>query len=327
MKYKINNNQFKKIVNLIVEQQDNNETLRKLISFFDDIVSKNKPIDELSDSFDIKIMNIMLRLLSRNKQIPITDKIDENIKKYINEYQKNNNLKVTGFYSLDTISDFVKKAIQKPEIKKSTTTKSTGGVDFMEITKKVIDKMEGGYWHGSTPKNVETSKLGICSNHPKGSMGKSTETMFGLDRYNGNIEKTPEGQEFFNIIDNEKKQLGMPKFCEKWKWLYRGGDKETQLKELAATIMKNSFDRNMNNFVKNTETKKRILNNPSLLFHMSYATWNGSGFFKKFANSLDNAIKQGKSDQELIDIAIQDREGTRLLNKQKTKAAILNPLA
>lgn len=327
MRYKINNNQFKKIVNLIVEQQDIKETLKKLTSFFNNIVSKNKPIDELSDSFDIKIMNIMLRLLTRNKQIPITDKIDENIKKYINEYQKNNHLKVTGFYSLDTISDFAKKAMEKPEINKSTTTKSTGGVDFMEITKKVIDKMEGGYWNGKTKNNLEKSKLGICNNHPSGSMDRSTETMFGLDRYNGNIEKSPEGQEFFNIIDNEKKQLGMSQFCEKWKWLYRGGDKETKLKELAANIMKNSFDRNMNNFVKNPETKKRILNNPSLLFHMSYATWNGQGFFKKFANSLDNAIKQGKSDQELIDIAIQDREGTRLKNKPKTKAAILNPLS
>lgn len=197
--------------------------------------------------------------------------------------------------------------------------------DFMDVTKKVIANFEGGYWNGSTSKNESTTKLGICKNHPKGSMGASTETMFGLDRFNGNIESSPEGREFFKIIDDEKQKLGMEAFCKKWKWLYKGGENEEKLKELAAKIMKKSFDRNMSNFVKDQKVKDKIMKNKGLLVHMSYASWNGPGFFKKFANELTDAVKQGKSDSELLDVAIQSRANTKLLNKDKVAAAIKNP--
>jgi len=197
--------------------------------------------------------------------------------------------------------------------------------DFTEITKKVIANFEGGYWNGSTSENEKTSKMGICSNHPEGSMGKSTETMFGLDRYNGNIESSPEGKEFFEIIDQEKKDLGMSEFCKKWKWLYRGGDKQQKLLELAVKIMKRSFDRNMSNFVKDEKVKQKIMSNKGLLVHMTYACWNGPGFFQKFAKALTEAVNDGKSDSELIDVAIQSRAKTGLLNKDKVEAAIRNP--
>ena len=47
---------------------------------------------------------------------------------------------------------------------------------------KVIDEFEGGYWNP------------YCKHKSIG--GSSTETMFGLDRYNGNIERTDEGKKF-----------------------------------------------------------------------------------------------------------------------------------
>ena len=214
----------------------------------------------------------------------------------------------------------------EPTPSNPTVVSTSGGdSDFMDVTKKVIANFEGGYWNGSTTKNESTTKLGICKNHPKGSMGASTETMFGLDRYNGNIESSPEGKEFFKIIDNEKQKLGMDGFCKKWKWLYRGGENEEKLKELAAKIMKKSFDRNMSNFVKDQNVKDKIMKNKGLLVHMSYASWNGPGFFRKFANELTNAVKQGKSDSELINVAIQSRANTKLLNKDKVAAAIKNP--
>ena len=212
------------------------------------------------------------------------------------------------------------------EPSKTTVSQTSGSdSDFMDVTKKVIANFEGGYWNGSTSKNESTSKLGICKNHPKGSMGASTETMFGLDRYNGNIESSPEGREFFEIIDDQKEELGMDAFCKKWKWLYRGGENEEKLKELAAKIMKKSFDRNMSNFVKDQEVKDKIMKNKGLLVHMTYACWNGPGFFKKFANELTDAVKQGKSDSELLDVAIQSRANTKLLNKDKVATAIKNP--
>jgi hypothetical protein len=201
-----------------------------------------------------------------------------------------------------------------------------GSSNFERITKTVIDKFEGGYWNP------------FCK-HPSSGMGKSTETMFGLDRYNGNIESSSEGKEFFKIIDDEKYDAGakssgsgsnmkwsnMGNFCGEWKWLYRGGDKEGRLKDLAVKIMKRNFDRNISNFVKNPKTKEKIETIPGLTLHMSYATWNGPGFFKKFANSLDQGVSQGLSDKELIELVINDRSKTRLLNKDKVANAIRNP--
>jgi hypothetical protein len=207
------------------------------------------------------------------------------------------------------VDDFVDK-ISSPESYKIENINVDS--NWMTITKKVIDKLEGGYWN---PK---------CG-HPSSGMGKSTETMFGLDRYNGNIESTSEGRQFFGLIDQEKKKLGKTEFCKKWKWLYRGGDKEETLKNLAARIMKNSFDRNMKNFVKDPEAKKRILGNKNLLLHMSYASWNGPGFFQKFAKSIENGVKQGMTNKELVDLAISDRSRTKLANKNKTEALIKNP--
>lgn len=219
--------------------------------------------------------------------------------------------------------------IQTPEDTSTETIISTGGGEsnFMDITKKVIENFEGGYWNP------------FCPSHPKSSMGKSTETMFGLDRYNGNIESTPEGQEFFKIIDDEKRAMGakssgtgkgmtwtnMDNFCKKWKWNSRGGNKEQKLKNLASSIMKRSFDRNMSNFVKDLKTKNKIMNNKGLLLHMSYASWNGPGFFQKFAKKLEQGVKQGMTDKELIDLAVQSRSTTGLLNKSKVERGIRNP--
>jgi len=208
----------------------------------------------------------------------------------------------------------------------STFTNSTGNVNdkWMNVTKKVIDKFEGGYWNGTTPKNNKTSILGICDNHPKGSMGASTETMFGLDRYNGSIEKTPEGKEFFEIIDNQKKELGMSNFCKKWHWGYKGGENEDKLKGLAAKIMKHSYDRNSDNYF-SPELKKRVESDDRLLMHFSYASWNGPGFFQKFAKSLNKLVEQGKSNDELLDQAIQDRKNSSLIRQDKVAAVLVNP--
>ena len=74
--------------------------------------------------------------------------------------------------------------------------------------------------------------------------------------------------------------------------------------------MYNEYEKNMSNYVKDPETKKRIEGNEGLLLHMSYATWNGPGHFQKFAKKLETAVKEGKSDEELLDIAKNNRTNT-----------------
>jgi hypothetical protein len=195
------------------------------------------------------------------------------------------------------------KGVKSEDLKKyiDTTFISGGGVDsnWMTITQKVIDTFEGGYWN-----------YWECKNHPYDSIyNKSGETLFGLDRKAGKIENiSAEGREFFKIIDEEKQRLGMDKFCQVWKYNYRGGPLEGRLKELAAKVMKRLYDQNMSNYVKNSEVKKRIEGNPGLLLHMSYACWNGPGFFQKFANKLEEGVNNGLSDEELIQLVTKQRE-------------------
>lgn len=261
----------------------------------------------------------------------------------ITESEKNNikslyNIKEDSESFADGILDLVfnPKNTQTTDNKDVETTNDTtydidelsGSVDenWMKITKKVIDKLEGGYWNP------------ICT--PSSRMGKSTETMFGLDRYNGNIESTNSGKEFFRLIDNEKTRLGatskkrligdrlkwsnMGNFCSTWSYNYKGGPLEEKLKTLAAKIMKERYDNDSKNYL-TPEAKKVVESNPNLLLHFSYATWNGSGYFKNFAKTINNEVKKGTLTPKLIDLAISDRKNTGLLNKQKVEDAIRNP--
>lgn len=180
----------------------------------------------------------------------------------------------------------------------SSTSSGNVATNWDEVTEQVIDNFEGGYWN-----------YWQCKNHPWHSMYKNSgETLFGLDRKAGNIENlSSDGKEFFRLIDEEKEKMGMENFCKTWVYNYRGGQLEERLKDLASKIMYQQYEKNMSNYIKDPETKERIEKNPGLLLHMSYATWNGPGFFKKFAEKLETAVKQGASDEELIDIAKDSR--------------------
>ena len=185
--------------------------------------------------------------------------------------------------------------------------------NFIDVTKKIINEFEGGYWNPSCSNfsgSKHPSKSGIYSN--------STETMFGLDRYNGNIESIPSGKLFFELIDQEKEDMGaeqinqkewknLDNFCKKWKWNYKGGELQDKLTNLAALTMEKFYNDNVKSYL-NDETKKVIESNRGLLLHFSYATWNGMGYFKKFAKSMNDAVKEGKPMDELLKIAKKDRE-------------------
>jgi hypothetical protein len=185
----------------------------------------------------------------------------------------------------------------------STSYKSSGKGDFNEITKKVIENFEGGYW------NPECARY-PGSKHPAktGMYSRSGETMFGLDREAGRIEDvSSDGRKFFKLIDDQKEKLGMENFCKKWTWNYRGGDIKNELLNLAVKTMKSLFEKYSKNYL--SEKARNIVNNSNpLLLHFSYATWNGPGFFKDFANSINKAVNDGKSEKELVKIAKSDRD-------------------
>lgn len=220
---------------------------------------------------------------------------------------------------MSKVIDYVKQSLRNQD---STPTRGRGSVDtsisnfvgsvddkWMNITKQVIDKFEGGYW------NPE------CG-HPTKGMGKSTETMFGLDRKNGGWDKSTCGKKFFGLIDAEKDKLGKSEFCKVWKHGYKGGSLENELKNIASSCMKDVYERNMKTFP--SEVKQKIESNPGLLIHFSYACWNGPGYFQTFAKSIKRGIEEKLSDDELIKLAIKDRKNSNLYHQDKVASVINN---
>lgn len=122
----------------------------------------------------------------------------------------------------------------------------------------------------------------------------SGETMFGLDRVQGNLESPKEHPKsykdaiaFFKLIDDAKA-------FDLWEWNYIPPEPlRGQLLFYAAKIMKVAFDRNMNNFVPNAQLRALIPTNGKLMYNFAYATWNGSGWFKAFGEKLTAVYEKG----------------------------------
>ena len=163
---------------------------------------------------------------------------------------------------------------------------------FKDQVIQVIDKFEGGYYH---PNMLLDGRV------KDKRYSKSGETMFGIDRLKGgSINKTAAGKRFWNLID----QANASKL---WKWNYKGGSLAPELKNLAAEMIEPLF----NNLSKSYLSQKaiNIVNNSTgLTFHFIYATYNGSGWFKKFANDISSAIASGIIDPvQLLNVAINSR--------------------
>ena len=182
---------------------------------------------------------------------------------------------------------------------------------FNKITGVVIDKLEGGYLHP----NMNLPPVYKFSG----------ETMFGLDRfaghdyyystprigktpksdlkyiYNGSYQyKTKEAREFWETIDKAGARTN-------WKWNYLGGSLNPKLKILASNIIYPYFIKFSNLYFDN-KTKEIVFKDPKLTFLFSYSVWNGQGYFKKFANVLDEAVRSGITNPEkLKDIVLNYR--------------------
>ena len=186
----------------------------------------------------------------------------------------------------------------------------TGTVDSVweMIANKVIDNLEGGYWNAW-----------LCTNHPfPASFLNSGETLFGIDRKAGSWDTRTdtEGPEFFKLIDDEKTSLG-DKFCETWYHGYRGGSQEETLIKYATNMIKNDYDSFSDAFFtskgqKGKDALDAVSSDKRLIFHFAYATWNGSGFFQTFANDIITAVSEGKTGDELVEVACSSRDNSVL---------------
>lgn len=160
---------------------------------------------------------------------------------------------------------------------------------FKEVTKIVIDKLEGGYynpaWH-----NTGDSRY-----------GSSGETMFGIDRKaGGSINTTEAGKKFWGAIDKNKSKAI-------WTWNYKGGTLNPLLKDLAVDVIYPSYVKYHNNYL-SPEAQAIVDSDGRLTFHFVYATWNGPGWFKKFATDMNNAVANGITDTDkLVQVALDSR--------------------
>lgn len=178
---------------------------------------------------------------------------------------------------------------EKKDEKTTSVTTTTNGTkpDFKKVTRQIINTLEGGYYN---PKW-----------HYNSAMLDSGETMFGIDRkHGGTINTSPPGVKFWGLIDKNKN----PKV---WTYNYRGGSLENQLTDLAADIMEPVFKDNCKRFL-SPKSMEIVNSDERLLFHFIYASWNGPGWFQRFAQVLNDAVNKGITDKDkLVKIALDRR--------------------
>lgn len=148
---------------------------------------------------------------------------------------------------------------------------------FISLTEIVIDNFEGGYYHPNMLSRFKSSDQKILK--------YSGETMFGIDRKAGvQLAVYPEWNEIWRLIDNDRHDNPLV-----WKYQYRGGKLEGQLKKLVASMMFKWFNYLSKKYIL-AASMDAIANDPRLIIHFSYASWNGEGWFKKYAIALNKAL-------------------------------------
>jgi hypothetical protein len=180
------------------------------------------------------------------------------------------------------------------DIEKSYSSDGGKSTDFEKEVNRVIDNFEGGYYHPDMNQS---------------DMGKSGETMMGMDRKHGvGFTKTQAGQEFWKLIDDANAR-------KNWKWNYKGGPLEGRLRKLVVKMIQPEYERLSSRYL-NEKAREIVKKSPNLLFHFIYATWNGSGWFQKFANKINEAVNKGITNiSELESIAMKSRKesGNRIV--------------
>jgi hypothetical protein len=179
---------------------------------------------------------------------------------------------------------------------------------FQNVVFQIIDNLEGGYYHPDMLLDGRVKDKRYSA---------SGETMFGIDRLKGgSINKTIARKKFWSLIDNAGAR-------SKWRWNYKGGQLEPELKTLAAQMILPLYNNLSNNYL--TKKAIEIVNkNAVLLFHFVYATYNGAGWFKKFASDINTALAAGILDPvQLIQIALNSRLKEGLKKGSKPNSLIV----
>jgi hypothetical protein len=200
-------------------------------------------------------------------------------------------------------------------IKSSTTKDST-------LVQVIVDYLEGGYYHPVHAYDSKTKQIKSSFSIYK----NSGETLYGIDRYAGNTEglregpKNDTGVDFWKAVDAisgygkyktisrdkptkdweiNKYPKNDPKKEVGWSWNYmpKKSDKgyDTLQKNLQKYITSqyNSF---FKSYFGNHPVGKLVESDGRLKFMYYRATWNGVGFFQKYASNLKAKYDSGIKD-------------------------------
>lgn len=273
------------------------------------IISSNSGAEEASVTENINEDDSIICLCS-SQTIPVDLAVSRRLKSFEYTY---NLPSATGFIVNNDGVDFIESKFIPPQMFEpvigsgedfnniSLPTLSGGTTDFLSIVQIVINNFEGGYYHPKMLDNNLHSKsyykdefLDLAGTPDYGRIkdsryNTSGETMYGIDRdRGGSINTTEAGKKFWGYCD----QLGAKR---KWTWGYRGGDYEKQLVQLAAEVMSVHFNNLAKKYIK-PKTLQLINSDPRLIIHMVYSSWNGPGWFKRFAEHLNRLVDSGVVD-------------------------------
>jgi hypothetical protein len=314
---KLGGDPFVKNVDISGEDKEDFSTIYDFLDRFEEIVdSKNIYMKDNSSRYnpDVHQIEIALAFLMSQYEdyIQYEGIFDDETEYMVKLYQKKKGLKQTGIADNETIEDILYdlkiKGFDDDDLgsylgRKGVEVKLDcprfkGTLDsvWTMFVNKVIDNFEGGYWNWWQ-----------CKNHAWDDMYlKSGETMFGIDRKAGQWDKTSEGRDYFGVIDNEKaKYETIEEFCKVWYHGYMGGSLESLMRDRAGKLMRKSF----NDYATylSDEAYEKVMQDKRLIFHFTYACWNGSGYFQDFAKDINNAVSSGLDCDELVDVAIESR--------------------
>ena len=215
---------------------------------------------------------------------------------YISDFSGNATITVNMVKEL--ILDLKSKNITSDDLKQlidtSKSLSSLEGIsanDFDKIMNVIIEKLEGGYYHPDMLKDGRVKDKRF---------GNSGETMFGIDRKAGNWEsRSSKGREFFSILDSVNAR-------KNWNHNFMGGSYRPQLQKLATEMIKEEYISNSNKYL-SKESQSIVNSNPKLIFNFIYATYNGPGWFQKFAKLINQMVESGTTDPQILSKSLIDR--------------------
>lgn len=203
------------------------------------------------------------------------------------------NLLYEKLKSENITSDDLKRYVETSKV--SGSLEGLSGGDFDGIMNIIIERLEGGYYHPDMLKDgrIKDSRY-----------GGSGETMFGIDRETGQWQsRYQQATEFFDILDSVNAR-------KNWPYNYMGGSYRPRLQKLATEMIKGDYIKNSNTFLSD-ESKAIVNSNPKLTFNFIYATYNGPGWFQKFAKTMNNLVESGTTDpDELVRLMVERRKNS-----------------